>query len=311
MILTNVGSRPADFGGGVTLDELFRRAVAALPDAIALIDPPNRRNFTDGAPRRLTYAQADRSIETIADRLRGIGLPTDAIVGLQTANTVEGVLALLAVLRAGLIAMPLPLLWRRADAVSALGRVGASALIVSGRIGETNHHDLAVQIATEVFSLRHLCSFGDNAPDGMIPLDDLAAADRLEVAGRRARRQAVMSGRGTHVAVVTWDMTPEGPLPVARNHAELISGGLAVQLEGRLSQHAKIHASLTLSSFAALAIELVPWLLVGGTLVLHHPFDPDAFKAQSQETGCDTAVVPGPMVAQLAQAGMLSAQDGL
>ena len=82
MILTNVGSRPADFGGGVTLDELFRRAVAALPDAIALIDPRNRRNFTDGAPRRLTYAQADRSIETIADRLRGIGLPTDALVGL-------------------------------------------------------------------------------------------------------------------------------------------------------------------------------------------------------------------------------------
>jgi non-ribosomal peptide synthetase component E (peptide arylation enzyme) len=99
MILTNVHGRPAAFGGGVTLDELFRRAAALVPDAIALIDPPNRQDFTDGAPRRLTYAEADRGIEAIANRLRSIGLATDAIVGLQTANTVDGVLALLAVLR--------------------------------------------------------------------------------------------------------------------------------------------------------------------------------------------------------------------
>ncbi len=44
-------------------------------------------------------------------------------------NTVDSVLTLLGVLRAGLIAMPLPLLWRRADAVAALSRVGAKALI--------------------------------------------------------------------------------------------------------------------------------------------------------------------------------------
>ncbi len=52
-------------------------------------------------------------ISAIAGRLRRMGLHTDAIVGLQLANTVESVLTLLAVLRAGLIAMPLPLLWRR------------------------------------------------------------------------------------------------------------------------------------------------------------------------------------------------------
>ena len=74
-------------------------------------------------------------VSAIAGRLRRIGLHTDAIVGLQLANTVESVLTLLGVLRAGLIAMPLPLLWRRAEAVAALSRVGASALIVSGRVG--------------------------------------------------------------------------------------------------------------------------------------------------------------------------------
>ncbi len=98
-----------------TLDDLFRRAAARRPDAIALADPPNRESFTDGPPRRLTYAEADRVVSAIASRLRTLGLQTDAIVGIQLPNTVESVLTILGVLRAGMIAVPLPLLWRRAD----------------------------------------------------------------------------------------------------------------------------------------------------------------------------------------------------
>src|SRR6185503_18072776 len=42
-----------------TLDDLFRRAGVRHPDAPALVDAPNRQSFTDGAPRNLSYAQAD------------------------------------------------------------------------------------------------------------------------------------------------------------------------------------------------------------------------------------------------------------
>jgi hypothetical protein len=45
-----------------TLDDLFRRAAVRHPDMPALLDPPNRESFTDGAPRRLTYAEADRVV---------------------------------------------------------------------------------------------------------------------------------------------------------------------------------------------------------------------------------------------------------
>ena len=84
-----------------TLDDLFRRAATRRPDAVALADPPNRESFTDGAPRRLTYSEADRIVSAIASRLRTLGLQTDAIIGIQLPNTVECVLTFLGVLQIG------------------------------------------------------------------------------------------------------------------------------------------------------------------------------------------------------------------
>src|SRR6476659_7030775 len=156
-----------------TLDTLFRRMAARTPDAIALADPPNREDFTDGPPRRFTYTETDRMISAIASQLRKLGLHTDAIVGVQLPNTVESVLTILGVLRAGMIAAPLPLLWRSMDAANALGALGARAIVTTARMGDFDAGATAVQVAAEVFTIRHVCSFGNNLPDGVTGLDDL------------------------------------------------------------------------------------------------------------------------------------------
>ena len=96
--------RPAG-PSGATLDELFRRAGVQSADALALIDPPNRQDFTGHVPRHLTYAQADRAISALAAKLCRLGLQTDTVVAIQLPNTVESVITLLAVLRAGMIAV--------------------------------------------------------------------------------------------------------------------------------------------------------------------------------------------------------------
>jgi hypothetical protein len=305
--------RPAvnEIGPGDTLDKLFRRAATRRPEAIALIDPLNRESFTDGLPKRLTYAQADRMVSAIAGRLHRMGLRRDAIVGLQFANTVESVLVLLAVLRAGLIAMPLPLLWRRADAVAALNRVGAQALVVSGRVDEVDLFDLAMQVAAETFPIRFVAGFGRDPPDGVIALDDLYTIKTLEPMLASDPQGADPIGAGAHLAVVTWDVWPDGLVPVARSHDELIAGGLAVQLEGGLEQDAVILSTLTMSSFAGLASAMLPWLMIGGTLALHHPFDAETFVAQRKATSCDTLIVPGPLATQFAETGNFFVRDGL
>ena len=209
-------------GTRATLDDLFRRAAQRNPDMLALVDPPNRSSFTEGAPRRLTYAQADRMISAIAGRLHEMTLPEDSIVGIQLPTTVESVLTLLGVLRAGLIAAPLPLLWRQGDLVAALGRVGARVLVTCGHVGATDHATLAMHAAVDIFPVRYVCAFGNGLPDGVVRLDDLYAEENPRPP---QLDRAHADDRAAHLALITWEATADALVPVARNHAEIIAGG--------------------------------------------------------------------------------------
>jgi hypothetical protein len=305
VILGDPKAANAPSRGRATLDDLFRHAAGRRPEAVALADPPNRETFTDGTPRRLTYAEAEGAVAAIAGRLRRLGLQTDSVVALQLPNTVEGVLTILGVLRAGLIAAPLPLLWRRAEAIAALNRLSAKAIITSARIGEFDHGDLAMHVAAEIFPIRYVCGYGAKLADGVIPLDDLITTgtpDPLPPFKREGNPAA-------HVALITWEMTPDGPAAVARNHLELISGGLAAMLEGRLQPDAVMLGACALNSFPGFALTVMPWLLTGGTLSLHQPFDAAVLTAQARHDRCDTLVLPGPLAHRLADAGHLALPD--
>ncbi|HEY4919383.1 MAG TPA: class I adenylate-forming enzyme family protein [Xanthobacteraceae bacterium] len=293
--------------GRSTLDDVFRRAVTRRPDAIALADPPNAAAVTGSEPRRLTYAQADRMITAVAARVRHLGLQADQVVGLQMANTVDAVVTLLGVLRAGLIAMPLPLLWREADCVGALKRVGARAFIVSGRIGAVDHCALAMNVAAEAFQIRQVGGFGAGLADGVIAFDDLYA----EAAPPAPPAIARPVNPAAHTAIITWDVSPDGLVPVARNHFELLAAGAAITLEGRIEPNVVVLSSLALPSLAGLALGLIPWLLVGGTLALHHPFDIEAFLVQCQTEQPAIVIVPAPLALRLGEADVLSRRHGI
>jgi hypothetical protein len=293
---------PAD-ARGLTLDDLFARAAADNPDGLAICDAPDRDAAPGRPARRLTYAQADRIVSALAGYMRLLGLGVDHVVALHLPNTVEGVLVLLGVLRAGMIAAPMPLLWRRAEATSALSRIGAKAIIAGGRIGETDLPELAIHIAAEVFQIRAVCGFGPDLPDGVVPLDPLLAADLPAEAAPEVERAG---DPAAHVAVVTFDADLAGPLPVARSHSELIAAGLAVTLESAIAPGSTIVSTLPPASLAGLATGLVPWLATGGTLCLHPPFDPDGLTEQLDTADRCVLVVPGPLAQPLAASGILA-----
>lgn len=291
-------------GSRISIDELFRQMAARRPDAIALIDAPNRSLFTDGEPRRLTFAQADRIVSAIAGRLSRIGLPIDSVVGIQLPNIVENMLTILGVLRAGMIAAPMPLLWRSADAVAAMARVGAKALVTCSRVGNFEHGRLATRIAADVFSIRYVCGFGDEQPDGVVPFDDLFGIEKLDPIPLLNRD----GNAAAHLAAITFETSEDGPVPVARRHLELLAGGMCVLSEARFMPFGSLLSTIAPSSFGGLSLTFVPWLLTGGTLVLHHAFDAELFAAQRRNENCSTLILPAPVAFRFAETGLFNSE---
>ena len=121
--------------GTRTLDEAFLDIVARHPGREAVVDPPNREALTDGAPRRLSYAQLADEVERMAAVLHAGGLKRDDIVVVQLVNSVEQFAVYLACLRLGLIVSPVPVQYREHELDHILGLTGARAAVTATRIG--------------------------------------------------------------------------------------------------------------------------------------------------------------------------------
>jgi hypothetical protein len=286
-----------------TLDGLFRRILARKPDALALLDPPNKQRVTGDSPKRLTFAEADRAISALSAHFIEAGLPANSVVAVQLPNTVEFMLTVLAAHRAGLIVALLPLLWREAELTVALNRTGARAIVTTTKIDGVVHADLAMNAAAEAFSIRHVCGFGNELPEGMASLD-------LALSGESAATRAVTQD-GRRAAIISFDVTADGFRAVPRTHLNLIAGGLALSLETEVPQGSTVMSAFAPSSFAGLTSSLVVWLLSGGTLSLHHPFDGDVFERQIHEHSCDTLIAPAQLALRLAENDMPSRLPGL
>jgi len=180
-----------------TLDGLFRRILARKPDAPALLDPLNKPRVTGQPPKRLTFAQADRAISALSAHFIEAGLPNNSVIAVQLPNTVEFMLTVLAAHRAGLVVALLPLLWRQAELTVALNRTGARAIVTTAKIDGVNYADLAMNAAAEAFSIRHVCGFGHELPEGMASLD-------LALSGESG------ATRAAHTASTRWRSCPEG-----------------------------------------------------------------------------------------------------
>ena len=274
-----------------TLDTLFRRILARQPDALALVDPVNKQRVTGTAPKRLTYAQADRAISALAAHFIESGLPANSVIAVQLPNTIEFALTVLAAYRAGLVVAVLPLLWRQAELTMALNRTAARAIVTSSKIDGIVYADLAMNAAAEAFSIRHVCGFGTDLPEGMASLDNAILRESTTT------RAVIQDGR--KAALISFDLTSDGFRPVPRAHLSLIAGGLAVSLESDVPQGSTMLSAFSPMSFAGLASSLVVWLLSGGTLVLHHPFDEEVLEQEINAHACDTLIAPAQLALRL------------
>ena len=308
MILTDrarIGEYTASgLWGETTLCELFESAAAKTPGKLALIDPPNKKDVIDGEPYRLTYGEVARAVDNLGRAFASLGLVRDDVVAFLLPNTVEQVIVLLAAFKHGLIASPIPLLWREHELTAALPLVAPRVLITATNITGRNHSELICAMAAEHMTVRAVMAFGENVPDGVIALDGIFSEPGA------ADEQSPEPPGANDVATVCWTGcdTP-APCPVPRSHNQWIAAGMMQLLESDIGQDTVLLTPYPLTGLISIGAFLAPWLLTGCTLCLHHPFDADAFIRQLEADGVTVTGLPPAVIDHLKGEGVFDA-DG-
>lgn len=286
--------------GRETLADLYAKHASTHPDRLAVIDPLNRKDIDGTEPRRLTYRDLDAEIATAERKLIGLGLTQGDVIALQLANTVEQVILFLAAIRQGLIISPFAIQWREHELRDVLGFVAAKAIVTAKSIRGFAHGELLAKLQPDLPNLAHVLVLGDDAPKGTLSFDGLPESPINTVA------------IDTNDAVtICWTSGTEArPKGVPRHHNHWIAAGIASVDAAKLDKDTIILNPFPFINMAAIGGSFVPWLLTGGTLVQHHPFDLPTFLQQIQvEKVTYTVAPPAVLTMLLAQEKLLASLD--
>jgi len=250
----------------VTLDDRARMAAAAHPQRLALVDPPDRSEFTGGAPRRLDWAGLDAAIEAAAGRMALLGVRRDDVVIYQLPNTIDPVIILLACARLGAICSPILPQFDENELRPIVALLKPRVFITVSRF---KRRDLSV-------AARAVCE-GAGCP--VVILDQPEAADWFEIDAAAAEALATIhreDGRAVadDVFTVCWTSGTEGePKGAMRTHNNWAWTGQIMIDSAQLRPDDVILNTRPLVNMAAIGGSVMPWLMGGGTLVMHSPLD--------------------------------------
>ncbi|MNH49623.1 Short-chain-fatty-acid--CoA ligase [compost metagenome] len=279
--------------GEETLDDLFRRHVAAMPDAESVVDPINREAIMGGAPARLTWAEVEDRVARYVAVLHATGVGRDDVVAVQLPNVIELGLIYLACIRLGAIVTPAPVQYREHELAYILRKTDAKAVVTAARIGKHAHAEMMLAVQMGAAALNTVLVVGGHAPDGTIDLDARAAGlDEAEIeAGRAAARAANICA--DDIVTICWTSGTEAePKGVPRSHNEWIIMGAGVTDAADLKPGAVLLNPFPMVNMAGISTSFVSWLLLGGVLVQHQPFDLQIFLQQVRDEKIDYTVAP-------------------
>ncbi len=288
-----------DLGDGQdSLEGVLRQRAVRHGDRLLFADAPDRAERGLGTPREMSYLQADAAVDRLCERFREAGLRADDIIAVQTPNTIETPLLLLAAWRSGLVPCLMPLLWRLDEIDHAFARIKPAAAVACTHYGGERTAEALGEAAARHMSVRYVFAFGDDAPDGSAPLDDVFLGGDVE-AVRDAASPENDGAVSEQTAVITWSISGSGAHPLPRTHGELIA--LARYFEATLKLR---RSDIVLNPYPflgahALAGQLAAPLLAGSQVRLHLPFDFDVFVRQIEEQDITYTAVPAPVIAAL------------
>lgn len=251
--------------GDKTLIDYFKSHAKAYPERICVADPPNKKQLVGMPAQRLTYIEFDRTVDAVAEALAAAGIGKDDVVMVQLPNCWELAMLYLAISRTGAMTSPAPVLWREAELDYIAGTTNARAFITVKNFNKFNHLAQAKSLQqkhpdmAEVFTLEEIREMSRGPVNKTL---DSAAVDANDIF-------TICWTSGT-------EANPKG-CPLSHNNW---SGMALIQDVAGMRPGDIMLTAGPLVNMASLGTVYMPWLVLGGTLVLHHPFDPQVFMQQ-------------------------------
>lgn len=263
------------WGTETILDKLYGRA-ARIPDSEALVDPYNKKDLLGVDPSRMTYGEMTQAIDKLAAKFIELGLERDDVIIAQLPNTIELTLTIFAAARAGAVVSPVPVQWRTHEIRHAVRLTGAKAFIGSHNFMGFDHIKLAREAVDENSGLSAFITVGEGDCEGAVNMKDVLNGDPVD--------PSLLEGKQTgpnDVFTLCWTSgTEAAPKAVPRSHNHWLAISAAV-VESFLPDKECVYLSLFPTiNMAGLGAVLIPWVITGGKMVFHHPFDLGVFLKQ-------------------------------
>lgn len=278
--------------GDVRIDDLFEKHVREKTDREACVDPVNCMDIIGREPRRLSWWQLEDLVSRYTAVFHAHGLGKDDALVVQLPNTIDLPAIYLACARLGIIVSPAPVQYREHELGYISDSIDAKAVVTASRIGKHAHGEMLVRVKQAQPKLQHVFVLGDAVEDAIAiePLLNKVKQSEL-AAAQRAEQEANVSA--DDIFTICWTSGTEArPKGVPRSHNEWIIMGEGVVHAGDIEDGDHLLNPFPMVNMAGISTSFVSWLLVGGKLIQHQPFDLQVFLKQIREEKVDYTVAP-------------------
>jgi acyl-CoA synthetase (AMP-forming)/AMP-acid ligase II len=296
--------RAQGWWGDHTLADLFFANAAAHPDRLALVDAPNRADFAFGDPQRQSYAQLQNEVERLAATLLAAGIGKDDVIVIQLPNISEFVALYFAAATIGAIVSPVAVQYRSHELSTMFGIVEPKAFICGTHMKGCDHVGVVRPLLGDHIQLM---TVGPDAPADALDLS-IATGDAALLASYRAANPI----NADDIFTICWTSGTTGiPKGVPRSHNHWVGIAPGTYVTSRLQDGDVMLNPFPLINMASIGGITMSWLRISGTMVLHHPFDPQIYLGQIATERPSFTIAPPAVLNMLLQNEALLAKVDL
>ncbi len=293
--------------GTRTLWDYFVANVKELGEQEAVVDAPNRRDFAHGAPQRLSWAQLGEAVDRFCSLLVENNIRRDDILVAMLPNCVEQFVVYLSCARLGIIVTPVPVQYREHELEHILSQTGAAGVVTFSHIGKAANVHAAAAMFCGLRSvhplLKTVFAWGDSLAPDVVSIttftsNPLTHSQRARLL--QAEQDAAVSAND--VFTICWTSGTEAqPKGVPRSHNEWLIVAPSIIEAALIPPHARLLNPFPFVNMAGLSTAFAAWLVLGGTVVQHHPFTLPVFLQQLRDERIDYTVAPPAVLNMLLQ----------